>query len=362
MKRTFAIILAAFFMTVGGSTVVFAQQLPDYVPLSPIPSTLTTASCDPTARYDSTKPPNDPANAKVCQTNINTYVAGAFNLGIAVAGILAIIMITIAGIKYMTTEAVTSKGDAKKQINNAILGLLMALGAYLILQTVNKSLVIFNFNLPNASNTAPHVTENTLPSSISFDSTPISRDTAVTIGQDAANNAAYNPVDGQFTQANQIYAAIDSGFIDPSQQPAYLKLAQSLQDQGTANTTYAASEALIASFNPGPDSKLNSFSSSNYSITSTQGVELQQMAITVATQAKNSLVKLNASIYQDYSDPVTAANPNATGITIQSNSVAVQAQIAKLTTDANNTITAICGKLQPSDVTACMQQTILPNW
>ena len=40
---------------------------------------------------------------------------------------LAVIKIVIAGVKYMTTDIVVTKGDAKKDTQEAILGLLMVL-------------------------------------------------------------------------------------------------------------------------------------------------------------------------------------------------------------------------------------------
>ncbi|MBP9760057.1 MAG: hypothetical protein KBD24_01675 [Candidatus Pacebacteria bacterium] len=68
-------------------------------------------------------------------------------VAVVIAAILAIVMVAIGGVKYMTTDSVFAMGDAKEQITNAIVGLLVVLTAVLILATINPELVklrIFN--------------------------------------------------------------------------------------------------------------------------------------------------------------------------------------------------------------------------
>ncbi|MFA6273234.1 MAG: hypothetical protein WC673_01955 [Candidatus Paceibacterota bacterium] len=119
-----ALIIVANFLAV---TTVFAAP---YVPLAPLPGTTDTT-----------------VGGKPAVQDAGNYIKGAFNLAIGIAAALAIIMIIWGGIKYMTAEAITSKGDARKTITNAIYGLLLALGSYLILLTINPSLVNFNLNI-----------------------------------------------------------------------------------------------------------------------------------------------------------------------------------------------------------------------
>ena len=76
--------------------------------------------------------------------DLGTYLATMFRIFIAVAGILATLMIIIAGFQYMMSEAGASKAEAKKKIWNAILGLLLALGSYAILNTINPELTKLN--------------------------------------------------------------------------------------------------------------------------------------------------------------------------------------------------------------------------
>jgi hypothetical protein len=67
-----------------------------------------------------------------------------FTVSIGVAAILAVIMLTIGGFRYMTSESVFKLGDAKGNISNAIIGLLIVLTAVLALATINPEIVKFN--------------------------------------------------------------------------------------------------------------------------------------------------------------------------------------------------------------------------
>jgi lipoprotein-anchoring transpeptidase ErfK/SrfK len=80
------------------------------------------------------------------------YLNIMIKLFLGICGVLAVIMIVMGGIQYMTSELVSSKEEGKKSITNAIFGLLLALGAYLILNTINPNLLnICLNNLPKAS-------------------------------------------------------------------------------------------------------------------------------------------------------------------------------------------------------------------
>lgn len=64
-----------------------------------------------------------------------------FKWGIAIAVLLSIVMITFGGFQYMTTDAAYDKSEGKAKINAAIIGLLLALSAWLILQTVDPRIL-----------------------------------------------------------------------------------------------------------------------------------------------------------------------------------------------------------------------------
>ncbi|HBB54398.1 TPA: hypothetical protein DEQ22_03165 [Candidatus Nomurabacteria bacterium] len=69
------------------------------------------------------------------------YLNLMIKLFIGICAVLAVIMIVIGGIQYMTTELISSKEEGKKRILGAIFGLLLALGAYTLLYTINPNLL-----------------------------------------------------------------------------------------------------------------------------------------------------------------------------------------------------------------------------
>jgi hypothetical protein len=68
------------------------------------------------------------------------YLNTLYAIAIAVAALLAVLKIVIAGVKYMTSDIVTSKADAKRDIQGAIFGLLIVMSAMLILTIINPAL------------------------------------------------------------------------------------------------------------------------------------------------------------------------------------------------------------------------------
>ena len=73
--------------------------------------------------------------------NIGGYLNLMIKLFIGICAVLAVIMIVWGGIEYMTTELISSKEAGKERIIHAILGLLLALGAWTLLNTINPDLL-----------------------------------------------------------------------------------------------------------------------------------------------------------------------------------------------------------------------------
>ena len=71
---------------------------------------------------------------------LGDYVNGLYLAAISIAAFLAVVKIIFAGVQYMLSEVVTDKAQAKKSIYGAIIGLLIVLGAFLILNTINPNL------------------------------------------------------------------------------------------------------------------------------------------------------------------------------------------------------------------------------
>ncbi len=110
-----------------GGVVNFAYAVDNssYIPLAPLPRTIDDKG----------------------QVNLNTYIPGIFNLAIGIAGVLAVLMIVIGGVEYMTTDAIGGKTEGKERINNALWGLLLVLVSWILLHTINPRLTIFDLNV-----------------------------------------------------------------------------------------------------------------------------------------------------------------------------------------------------------------------
>lgn len=75
-------------------------------------------------------------------TSLDTYIKYIYQIALGVVGLMALLMLILGGVMYMTAAGNASQmDDAKGRINNAILGLILALAAYLILYTINPDLV-----------------------------------------------------------------------------------------------------------------------------------------------------------------------------------------------------------------------------
>lgn len=72
------------------------------------------------------------------------YVTALYKLAITVACLLALYKIIFGGVKWALSDVVTDKGEAKKDIKGALLGLLIVLSAVLILNTINPNLTRLN--------------------------------------------------------------------------------------------------------------------------------------------------------------------------------------------------------------------------
>jgi hypothetical protein len=94
--------------------VLFAQS-PTFTPLVGIPG------IDPAAGF-------------------NQYINALYAISISVAGLLAVIKIIIAGIKYTMSEVVTQKSDAKSEIQGALVGLIIVVSAVIVLNQINPQL------------------------------------------------------------------------------------------------------------------------------------------------------------------------------------------------------------------------------
>ncbi len=77
-------------------------------------------------------------------SNLALYLSTLYTYGLQIVGTLAIFMIILGGIKYLTAGGDMSRTkSAIENITNATIGLVLALASYLILNTVNPDLLKF---------------------------------------------------------------------------------------------------------------------------------------------------------------------------------------------------------------------------
>lgn len=75
------------------------------------------------------------------------YVASVYNLGLWVIGISALFMLTVGGFMYVTSAGNTSSANtAKSVIKDALIGLVLGLSAWLIVNTINPDLTTLNIS------------------------------------------------------------------------------------------------------------------------------------------------------------------------------------------------------------------------
>jgi len=86
---------------------------------------------------------------KVKVEDTGKYFEAIFNFVLAAAAILAVIMIVIGGLKHIGAAGNPNTiKDAKDQIYWAILGLILALSSWMILNTINPDLLKLDFTVP----------------------------------------------------------------------------------------------------------------------------------------------------------------------------------------------------------------------
>ena len=126
----------------------------DYVLLAPIPGTYNEGSC--AAGTINTYNAGGAFSGKGagtinCTTDFVTYLKGFFRLVISLSSIIAVLVITFEGFKLAISTSEGARETAKERIEQALIGLGLVLGSYLILNTINPQLTKINFYVDKIS-------------------------------------------------------------------------------------------------------------------------------------------------------------------------------------------------------------------
>lgn len=131
MKYTPAI-LSAIVISLGVG--VFVANAQNYIPLAPLPGTYETSA------------------SGVKTTNLALYLSGAIKLIIALGAALAVLFAIIGGTQYVAASINPgAKSAALEKVWSALIGLAIILTSYLLLNSINPTLVNVSFSLPPVS-------------------------------------------------------------------------------------------------------------------------------------------------------------------------------------------------------------------
>lgn len=97
----------------------------------------------PTIRLTNIVVVNDSGGVKTVDIPwIAQYVTGVYSYAVAIAAVIAGVMFVVGGFQYLTAGGDASRVTAaKERIKDAVIGLLLVLGAFVILTTINPNLV-----------------------------------------------------------------------------------------------------------------------------------------------------------------------------------------------------------------------------
>jgi cell wall-associated NlpC family hydrolase len=82
---------------------------------------------------------------------VGGYLNTLIQIIIGVIGLLSVVMIIVGGIQYMSTDAIAGKDEGRQTIQGAVLGLLLALGSFVILNTIDPDLTRLEPDIPETS-------------------------------------------------------------------------------------------------------------------------------------------------------------------------------------------------------------------
>ena len=94
---------------------------------------------------------------------LGSYLNPMIKIFIGLCAVLSVIMIVVGGLEYMTSELSHTKEAGKERIIHAILGLLIAIGAWVLLNTINPDLLISDIKPSPVSVTTPAGTQSAAP-------------------------------------------------------------------------------------------------------------------------------------------------------------------------------------------------------
>ncbi len=139
-KKIYILLTLALFAFLPSARIHAQNATREYTTLVPLPHTTDCVNVE-SSSFGSGE------DKKSCKTTLAKYLPAVFNLSIGVAAVLAFLVISYGGFTYMTTDAVFKKEEGRKHIENALYGLGLVIGAYILLYTINPQILNFDLNV-----------------------------------------------------------------------------------------------------------------------------------------------------------------------------------------------------------------------
>ncbi len=98
--------------------------------------------------------------------SLGDYANAFYIAAISLGAVIAVLKIIFAGVKYMLSDVITDKSAAKADIKGALLGLILIIGAVLLLNTISPNITSLQaFNLTALQITRPPAPDPTITTS-----------------------------------------------------------------------------------------------------------------------------------------------------------------------------------------------------
>src|SRR3989344_1792848 len=96
------------------------------------------------------------------ENSLSGFFNKLFTFSLSIGAILAVVMIVWGGYLYMFKDSFASKLNAKEKITNAVIGLLLLLGIYLILYQINPDILKLEIVFPKSTTSGTPQPTNTI--------------------------------------------------------------------------------------------------------------------------------------------------------------------------------------------------------
>ena len=125
LKKNYILLFTSFFVGAFFLLIYSLSEVAGYTPISPLPGLESIDTGNP--------------------SGLIQYFNRIFVIFISIVAVLGVIKLMICGFQYMTSEAISSKEEAKKCMTGVFGGLFLVLISVLVLQTINPSLIKLTF-------------------------------------------------------------------------------------------------------------------------------------------------------------------------------------------------------------------------